>query len=184
MRSNELYYEFVSADPMSNSPIVVSSFSKTEVQQYETLLIDYMGYDPTQLEAPVSIRVNDAVVSNPTVSREMQTFSYRADIAGRCKIEIISGTASKTFNLTVSESEIHPEAVTDQLALYPTAVGRSNSESNPAVWESDVGGNKIAAVLPPLTLLRWSRTRCWCAPLRVASSDELSCRRRTLYVVT
>ena len=154
VRSNELYYEFVSVDPMSNDPIVVSSFNKTEVQQYETLLIDYMVYDPTQLEAPVTIYVNDVEVTSLTVNRETKTYSYRTDVAGTCKISIVSGTASKTFNLTVEESEIHPEAVTDQLALHLTAAGRSNSESNPAVWESNVGGNKIEATFTNVAFQR------------------------------
>ena len=41
---------------------------------------------------------------------------------------IVCGTQTKTFNITVEESQIDVEPETEDLALYLTAQGRSNNE--------------------------------------------------------
>ena len=146
VRSNELYYEIICIDPLSEDVIIVSDYNATTAKQYETLLIPYTIYDPLNLETAVSISVNGEVVTTLTADRTTQTFSYRVDTPGSYTIVISCGGARKTFSLTVSESEIHPEAVTDRLTLYLSAAGRSNSEDNPGVWEYGEGQSKIAAV--------------------------------------
>ena len=154
VQSNELYYEIIAIDPLSNETIIVSSFNRTQAAQYETVAIDYTVYDPTQLEAPVTIKVNGTVVSTGTVDRTTHEATPRLDTPGTATIVISSGTASKTFTLTVTESEIHPEAVTDQLSLFLSAAGRANMESNPAVWEYGSGSKKISA---QFTGFNWTR---------------------------
>jgi len=42
---------------------------------------------------------------------------------------ISCGEQHKIFNVVVKEAEIHIDPVTDKLALYLTAIGRSNAES-------------------------------------------------------
>ncbi len=157
--SNVLYYEFIAIDPLNTAPIIVSNFGRTTVQQYETLSIAYNVYDPMSLEAPVSIEVDGVKVSSLTATRETQTFTYRVSRAGTLTIEIKSGETTKTFALEVTESEVHPEAVTDQLSLYLNAEGRSNSEDNPAVWEYGSGSGKIAAAFDGFNWTRdgWQR---------------------------
>ena len=145
VKSNELYYEIICIDPLSSKPIIASSFNRTKAAQYETLLIDYSVYDPSQMEAPVTIKVNNKVVSTLTADRTVHTFSHRLDDFGTANIVIATGETTKSFTVEVTESEIHPEAVTDQLSLFLSAAGRSNSENNPAVWEYGTGDNKIAA---------------------------------------
>ena len=135
VESNRLYFEIICLETLNTTPIIVSDFNRTEAVQYETLLIDYKVYDPIRMEAPVTISVNGSQVQSLTVDRAAQTFSYRVDSPGSVTVVITSGTESKTFTLAVSESDVHPEAVTDQLALHLSSAGRSNSEDNPAVWE-------------------------------------------------
>ena len=143
--SNVLYYEIICIDPLSNAPIIVSNFDRTTVSQYETLAIEYNVYDPARLEAPVTIEVDGVQVLSATVSRETQTFTYRVSRAGNLSIAIKSGETTKTLALTATESDVHPEAVTDQLSLHLDAAGRSNSENDPAVWEYGSGSGKISA---------------------------------------
>ena len=154
VRSNELYYELICIDPLSEDVIIVSDYNATTAKQYETLLIPYTIYDPMNLETQVSITVSGEVVTTLTADRTTQTFSYRVDTPGAYSIVISCGGTTKTFAITVSESEIHPEAVTDQLSLYLSAAGRSNSENDPAVWEYGEGASTIAATF---TGFNWTR---------------------------
>lgn len=159
VKSNVLYYEFIAIDPLSTAPIIVSNFDRTTVQQYETLSIDYNVYDPMNLETAVTIEVDGVKVSSLTATRETQTFTYRVSRAGALAIAIKAGETTKTIALDVTESEVHPEAVTDQLSLYLDAEGRSNSENDPAVWEYGTGSGKIAATFDGFNWTRdgWQR---------------------------
>ena len=93
-------------------------------------------------------------VSSMIVSRETQTFTHRVSRAGNLTIAIKSGETTKTIALEVTESDVHPEAVTDQLSLYLDAAGRSNSENDPAVWTYGQGAGQIAAAF---TGFNWTR---------------------------
>lgn len=134
--SNTLHYEIICIDPYSTTPIITSSFNETSVSQYTTLHVDYTIYDPANLKAPVEITVNGKTAASLTVDRTQQVFTYRADDVGDLKIVITSGSASREISLTVTESDIHVEAETDQLVMYLSSYGRSNNEEDPSVWKS------------------------------------------------
>lgn len=134
--SNKLHYEIICIESLNTTPIIVSSFNETSVSQYTTLHVDYTIYDPANLKAPVEITVNGKTAASLTVDRTQQVFTYRADDVGTLEVVIASGSVSKTISLEVTESDIHVEAETDQLALYLTSYGRSNNEENPSIWKS------------------------------------------------
>ena len=132
--SNELYYDLIVVNSKSNVPIIVSAFRKTTVSQYETLVIPYRVYTPTSLLSNVVLLANGEQISAVTVDRTAQTWSYRFDDIGTTTLTIQTGSVTKTFELTVTESEIDVEAETDALTLYLTSYGRSNNEENPNIW--------------------------------------------------
>lgn len=132
--SNELYYDLIVVNSKSNVPIIVSAFRKTTVSQYETLVIPYRVYTPNSLISNVVLLANGEQVSAVTVDRTAQTWSYRFDNVGTTTLTIQTGSVTKTFELTVTESEIDVEAETDALTLYLTSYGRSNNEENPNIW--------------------------------------------------
>lgn len=132
--SNELYYDLIVVNSKSNVPIIVSTFRKTTVSQYETLVIPYRVYTPTSLLSNVVLLANGEQISAVTVDRTAQTWSYRFDDIGTTILTIQTGSVTKTFELTVTESEIDVEAETDALTLYLTSYGRSNNEENPNIW--------------------------------------------------
>ena len=135
VRSNILYYELICLDAESTGAVITSSFTRTEVAQYTTLNIDYTVYDPQSLSSEVEIYVNDALVSEQTVNRTQQVFSYRATRTGPLKVEIVSGSVRRTFNLTVTESNVTAVAETEDLALYLSSAGRNNNETNRGQWQ-------------------------------------------------
>lgn len=134
VRSNILYYEFISLSTLDNTPIIISSYNTTEVNQYDSILIPYRVYIPNSATADVNLYLNNTLVSTQTVDRTEQSFTFRANDAGRATFRIECGTQSKTFVFNVTESEIHIEAETEDLALYLTAQGRSNNEETRDVW--------------------------------------------------
>ena len=137
VESNHLYYEFISLESLNNTPVIVSSFKQDTVAQYTTLAIPYTVYDPASLTTAISLRVNGNVVSQQTVDRTQQLWTYRVDTVGVLALEISCGSAAKTIGLTVTPSDITVEAENDSLTLHLSSYGRSNNEDNPSVWETD-----------------------------------------------
>ncbi len=98
VRSNELYYEFISLEQLNRSVIIVSSFNMASVDQYNSVLIPYRVYNPVADRTEVRLYLNGSLVSTQTVDRTEQSFTFRADNAGQNEFRIEAGTASKTFN--------------------------------------------------------------------------------------
>ena len=134
--SNELYYEIICVNTLSETAIITSSFNAVEKPQYGQILIPYLVYLPNSLTAEIELRVNGVMVSKQTVDRTQQLWSYRADTVGALTLQIVCGDVVKTFSLTITESDIDVEAETENLSLYLSSSGRSNNEENPARWES------------------------------------------------
>ena len=135
VRSNELYYEFISIEELNDDTIITSSFNRATAQQYETLQIPYIVYDPSDATAEVVITANGDQIATLTVDRTQQSFAYRANTAGALTITIESGGTTKTFALTVEETEIDVEPETQNLALYLSSQGRSNQSADRDKWE-------------------------------------------------
>ena len=143
VRSNELYFEILCLEAGEDDPIITCNIREAEVSQYTTVHLIYNVYDPTSMMADVVIKLNDEIISEQTVGRAEQDYSYRADEVGTLNFEIVSGSITRPVTITVTESPIHVEAETEDLALYLSSRGRNNAEANKTVWEF---GN-IAATL-------------------------------------
>ena len=104
------------------------------MKQYSTIHIGFSVYDPTSMNAAVTISRNGTVLSSQTVGRSKQDFSVRMDQVGYFTFVIASGEVSRSFTVEVTESDIQIEAETEALALYLTSSGRSNSEENKINW--------------------------------------------------
>lgn len=69
-------------------------------------------------------------------SRAQETWSTRKYPTGSVTFEITCGSVTKSHTLTVTASTVNVQAVTNDLELYLSSAGRSNSESNPSVWKN------------------------------------------------
>lgn len=141
--SNELYYDLICIDPTSTVPIIASPFASASTTQYSLLPINYYVYTPNQLTSDVTLKANGQTVATLTVDRTQQTWSYRVLSVGELTLQIVSGSASKTFVLEAGESDVTARAETQDLALYLTSEGRSNNEAHPETWSY----NDISATL-------------------------------------
>lgn len=134
VRSNELYYEIIWVETLNQTPVIGSSFHETSIMQYTTVTIPYIVYSPSSQMSDVVIKVGERVVSEITVDRSKQVFTYRMNNAGEITLTISTGSVSKTITLTVTAVQIDVKAETENLSLYLSSASRSNNEANPAVW--------------------------------------------------
>ena len=155
VRSNTLTYSILCTRSGNHTPIIATDFNLTTAEQYTNLTIPFLVYTPDQETTPITISVNGAVVSEQEVAAVSQTYLYRAANTGNLTITIATQNATgsntrKSLSLTVTESAFHAEAVTDHLALYLNAAGRSNNEpaASRCVWVSEPsGGSRVEATL-------------------------------------
>lgn len=134
VESNKLYHDIICITDSGTDTIIASNFNASEIQQYAAVSIPYRVYTPNALTSAVKIYENDTLIQDITVDRTRQTLSYRADETGELVLKIVSGGKTKTFNLTVTESDISLDAEINDLSLYLNSYGRSNNEANPGVW--------------------------------------------------
>lgn len=134
VRSNELYYEFISIETLNNTPIIISPFNTSEVSQYSTVNIPFTVYDPANPTTAITLSVNGEEVSSQTVDRSEQSYTIKANTVGSLSFTITCRTVTKTITMTVTETDIDVDPETDNLVLYLSSQGRSNNEDYPDVW--------------------------------------------------
>ena len=149
VESNRLYYEFYSVVSGTSTPIIISQFHESSVQQYDTIPITFQAYDPAGLETAVQIYEGSTLKSTVTVDRSEHQYTYRGDTAGAATVKFKVGAVEKTLSFTVTALNIDAAAETEGLELHLNAIGRSNAEANPATWTS---GNVSAT----LTGFNWN----------------------------
>ena len=134
--SNRLRYAIICLEEGNNTPIIAVAFNQTEADQYDNIVITGRVYTPNSFTSNVIFSANDVEVSNLTVDRTEQAWTYRPANVGELTLKLATGDIYKTFDLTIAESNINVEAEVSNLALYLSSNGRSNNEENPGVWES------------------------------------------------
>lgn len=132
--SNVLRYDLICTVEGTTTPIIASAWQQATAEQYSTLAIPYIVYNPSGLTAEITLKVGSTVLKSLTVDRTEQVWSYRADEVGALSLSIVCGSVTKTFSTTVTESTVNVEAETADLALHLTASGRSNTEANKSSW--------------------------------------------------
>lgn len=172
VQSNELYYELIIVNSNMTDPIIASSFKDGEVVQYTTMTIPYIVYTPNSMYSAVELYANDELVATLTVDRTEQVWSYRPDVTGALSLKIVSGSATKTFLFTVTQSDINVEAETDSLALFLSSYGRNNSENSPAKWKY----NTVSATLSNFNFVSdgWLKDNDGVTMLRVSGDARVT----------
>lgn len=153
VESKHLKYALTCIETGNMTPIVSISPAVTKAEQYSTVELRYMVYNPASSLSNISISVNDAVISTLKVDRTLQTFNYRLNSMGTVTVKITSGEVSSIHTITVTKSAIDVEAETVSLELYLTSMGRSNAETNRNEW-------KYGTITSTLTDFNWA-TNGW-----------------------
>lgn len=137
--SNKLVLGLLFIDPYTYTPVVSAIFSTTKATQGEILTIPYFAYNPVSETAAVTLSVLDAngdVYSEKelTVGRTEQAWSVQDYPAGDVKFRLAIGNEGVEFPVTVAESGIVFEPVSDSLVFTFNPSGRNNNEAEPAQW--------------------------------------------------
>lgn len=109
---------------------------KIQAAQYETTSFNYVAYDPDTTPAKVEVWIGGKLNSTLNAPRTMQTYTNRFTEQGTQTLELKVGSTSRTVSINVTESSINISEATYGLLAKLNAAGRSNGESDPAVWES------------------------------------------------
>lgn len=141
VRSNTLTIGMLWVTDDLSAPAILCTFDRTTATQGEILTIPYMVYDPQGETAAVTLEVvspDGSVYSTKalTVDRTRQTWVVQDYPKGAVKFRLRCGTASVVNAVTVAESAIVIEPVTDAMTLCFDPTGRSNQEASPASWSS------------------------------------------------
>lgn len=136
--SNILYYSIICTVEGNTTPIIsVTTPPVSSVEQYSNLVKKYRVYDPANLTSAITLEANGKVVSNLTVDRTEQTWSYQPTEVGELTQTIRCGDEYVSWTQTVTASSIDVEAETEALALHLSSYGRNNNEANPGIWENN-----------------------------------------------
>lgn len=128
IESNELVSQILFAEDGVMTPIVSSSFSKTEAIEGELLAIDYIIYDPAGTTATAYLQVNEEEPTIIQVDRTKHYWNIAKYPVGDVIFKIGCGGVFISLPVTVTKLEMDIEPVEDDLSLYLSAANRSNAE--------------------------------------------------------
>lgn len=106
------------------------------VSQYDQTTFAFIAYDPETTPALVEVYLNGKLTNTINAPRSMQYYTNRFTTKGKQTLLMKVGTKSYQLGIEVAESSINLNEATYGLVAKFDAAGRSNSESNPAQWES------------------------------------------------
>ncbi len=137
LESNRLKYEIICLS--GTEPMIAMEFEKDEATQGEMISIPYTVYDPAALTCDINLNIynpDGTLYSTQavTVDRQRHEWNTRRYPMGNVKFEIAYGTYKRDVTVSVKESEIDVEAITNDLELHLSSVGRSNSEADRDTW--------------------------------------------------
>ena len=155
IESDHLTYEIMYVVDGASDILIASVYNVSDVEQGTQVSIPYSVYNPSSLNTDVELVVScgEEIYSTQTVNvdRTRQTWNIRNYPLGGVTFTIKAGEVSKSHTLTVTESAIKVESVTNDMELFLSSAGRSNNELTPDTWAY----NDIATTF---TDVNWSTT--------------------------
>lgn len=136
VKSSSIFHDMVFVESDNTTPIIASSFTQSELTQYDSVSIPIVVYDPAGSTTTLTLEENGVVVATLTdVPRTTQYWVYTPNTAGSKTLTIRCKTVSKTFTLNVEALDIDNEEV----GGYSFRLKASDLASNSALqnWSSN-----------------------------------------------
>lgn len=133
--SNELTYQIIAYEDGKSDIMISSKFNTSEAVEGDIVAIDYIVYDPANTSATVELLINETVSQTLSVNRTKQYWYVRGLAVGSNTLTIKCGETSVSFDINIIENEFSLSAVEENLELYLSAYGRSNSAENKEEWK-------------------------------------------------
>lgn len=138
VKSNELMFDILYTEENATTPMISSAFATTSVTQGELINIPFIVYDPSNMEAEITLTISqDDVVygtSTRTVGRTRQFWGTRNYPVGQTIFTITYGTIVKSHTVNVIENDIHVSVKQTDLEFQLRAAGKSNSDNDRETW--------------------------------------------------
>lgn len=134
VRSNTLSYDLICVEQGQQMPVIASAFSQQDAEQYQTVNIPFVVFDPAASTTEITLEVNGNILATQTVDRTLQTWNYRLDGMGSLELIIRCRTTVKRFLLSVTPSSVVAVPETRGLELFLTSANRSNNDQNKEQW--------------------------------------------------
>ena len=131
------YHEMIFAVDGVATPIVAVSMLDQTINQYDTIQIPYVVYNPASITADVTLTVDGVQVGNlHNVDRTMHTWTYTPTAAGAHTLTIACGGTVRTLTVTATAVSID----TAEIPGYAFRFKASEMASNDAVENWTSGG--------------------------------------------
>ena len=112
------------------TPVVAVYNPAISTTQFATTLVQYMVVTPGIETSSVQLMEGNKVVSELTVDRAIQTWSYKATAVGTVELSIVSGDSSEDITLTVASIGYEIAPITEGLVFDINPEGHANTETN------------------------------------------------------
>ena len=140
VKSNELLFDIIYVEEGVTTPMIASAYSITTITQGELVSIPFFVYDPSNLEAEITLEIKqgDIVYSsvNRVVGRTKETWATRDVPVGNVSFVITYGVISKIHTINVLENDINISMKETDLEFHLRAAGKSNSDNDRDIWTS------------------------------------------------
>ena len=133
IESNHIFKDIIWYDETSAVPVIGVAKQKFTARQYDSTNIEYVVYDPATETPTVEIAVDGVVVSTPTLTETVNTYTYKTDVVGDHTITITCGETVKTLTATVTKLDINVAPITAGLMFDFNPSGKSNNDTD-RVW--------------------------------------------------
>lgn len=138
IKSNELLFDVLCEVDGATTPMISSAYNVTSVTQGELVSIPFLVYDPSNMEAEVTLTIEkDGEIystSTRTVDRTRQSWNVKNYPVGEVTFVITYGNIDKSHEITVVENDIDVSVKETDLEFQLKAAGRSNSDNNRDIW--------------------------------------------------
>ena len=130
------YHEMIFAVPGETTPIIAISKENFSMNQYDTVQIPVVIYDPVHVQTNASLYIdNELITTWENVDRSVHNWSYTPSVYGQHTLAVVCGSTRKEIVVTVARVELDIEEV----AGYTFKFKSSEFASNNAVrnWSSN-----------------------------------------------
>ena len=146
--SNSIYFGAIITEVSKTTPVIATRFDFEDGQvinpgitpyiktkRFSNYNITYAVYDPTSNTSNVTVKVDNAIVSQTTTQFVRNVLTTRALNLGTLESSITAKTTVYPFNVIVDNLDVDIVEPTDGLKLKLSANGRSNADINKTEWK-------------------------------------------------
>lgn len=130
IESNHILKDIMWCDENSEQPIISTVYQNFTAKQYDATNIEYTVYHPNTETPKVEIRVDDVLVSSPTLDKATNVYAFKTDVVGEHIITITCDDVVKTLKANITKLDINVAPVTAGLVFDFNPSGKSNNDAD------------------------------------------------------